>query len=93
MTTVVSAETIQNGLQSHFNDTYTAIQNRVQETHLPLIMDMGFKAKNRVHEFAYYNSAPHMTLWRRGDTVPVDAMDSVGFTAVAHTYARRFPWH
>ena len=93
MTTIQANETIQNGLQSTFVDTYMAIENRVQETHLPLVMDLGFKAKNRVHEFAYFNSAPHMSYWRRGDTVPVDVMDSVGFTAVAHTYAKRIPWH
>jgi len=93
MTTVQAGEVIANGLRTEFVDTYQAVQNRVQDSELSLLMDLNVKATNRTHEFAYMNSAPHMEHWRRGDTVPTDMMDSVGFTATAHTWARRIPWH
>ncbi len=93
MTTVQANELLANGLRTEFVDTYQAVQNRVAESEVSIIMDLDVKATNRTHEFAYLNSAPHMEHWRRGDTVPTDMMDSVGFTATAHTWARRIPWH
>lgn len=93
MTTVQANELLANGLRTEFVDTYQSINNAVQNSELSLLMNLDVKATNRIHEFAYLNQAPHMSLWRRGDTVPTDMMDSVGFTATAHTWARRIPWH
>ena len=93
MTTVQAGELLANGLSTQFVDTYQAVQNRVAESAIGKFVDLNIKATNRTHEFAYLNSAPHMEHWRRGDSVPTDMMDSVGFTATAHTWARRIPWH
>jgi hypothetical protein len=56
-------------------------------------MDLGIGATNRIHEFAYFEAAPHMEQWVRGMTIPTDAMGSVQFSVPVYTWARRVPWH
>ncbi|MEY4534764.1 MAG: hypothetical protein RLZZ246_1082, partial [Planctomycetota bacterium] len=48
---------------------------------------------NRQHEFGYFEAAPHMDYWRRGDAIPQDAMKSVQFTVPVYTWGRRVAWH
>ena len=92
MSTVISAFTLANGLRGEFDDTYGVIRNRQAESRLSQVMDLGIGATNRQHEFAYFEAAPHMTYWRRGDSVPTDAMGSVTFTVQVYEWARRVPW-
>lgn len=93
MSEVISGAMLANGLLNDFSDTYSGVRNRQKDSRLGLVMDLSKNATNRQHEYAYYEAAPHMTFWRRGDTVPQDAMDSVQFTAVVHEWARRIGWH
>lgn len=92
MSTIIASEVLANGLRSEFNDTYQAIRNRQMDSRLGEVMDLSIGATNRQHEFAYFNAAPHMVYWRRGDTIPTDAMDSVSFTVPVYEWARRVPW-
>lgn len=82
-----------NGLRTEFNDTYTAIRNRQSDSRLAQVMDLGIGATNRYHDFAYIEAGPHVELWKRGDAIPQDGMQSVSFRATVHNYARRVPWH
>lgn len=93
MSTVIAANVLANGLRSEFNDTYLVIRNRQAESRLGLVMDLSIGATNRVHEFAYFEAAPHMEFWRRGDSIPTDAMGSVQFSVPIFEWARRVPWH
>ncbi len=92
MSTVIASSVLANGLRTEFADTYSKIRNRQADSRLGLVMDLGIGATNRQHEFAYFNAAPHMTLWRRGESIPTDAMDSVTFTTPIYEWARRVPW-
>jgi len=91
MSNVIASEVLANGLRTEFADTYTKIRNRQADGRLGIVMD-GIGATNRSHTFAYFEAAPHMTYWRRGDTVPSDAMGSVQFTANVYEWARRVKW-
>lgn len=93
MSTVIASQVLANGLRTEFADTYSTIQNRIADSRLAMVMDLSIGATNRQHEFAYFNAAPHMTYWRRGESIPQDAMDSVQFTVPVYTWARRVPWH
>jgi hypothetical protein len=90
---VVASQVLANGLRTEFADTYLTVQNRQQDSRLALLMDLGISAWNRQHEFAYFNAAPHLAFWRRGDAIPTDAMTSVQFTVPVHNWGRRVPWH
>lgn len=90
---VQSAATLVNGLRNDFADTYSAIQNRQVNAALALVMDTGIGATNRYHDFAYYNAAPHVELWRRGEPIPTDAFGSTSFRGTVHNWARRVDWH
>lgn len=93
MSTVISSALLANGLRTEFRDTYLKIRNRQKDSRLSMVMDLSVNATNRKHEFGYHEAAPHMALWRRGETVPTDAFGSVQFEAVVHNWARRIPWH
>lgn len=92
MSQVIASNVLANGLRNEFADTYSAIRNRQADGRVGQIMDLGVPAVNRQHEFAYFNAAPHMEYWPRGDTIPSDAMDSVKFTAFAYEWGRRVKW-
>ncbi len=91
MSRVVATATLVNGLRNEFADTYTAFDRRSDER-LSVFMDMSIGAMSRQELFAYFLAAPHMTNWKRGDTIPTDAMDSVGFEVPIYEWARRIPW-
>ena len=91
-TAVLASNVLANGLRTEFVDTYTAIRNRQMDGRLGLVMDLNVSATNRQHEFAYFNAAPHMEYWRRGDSIPTDAFDSVTFTVPIYEWAKRIPW-
>lgn len=93
MSTVIASGVLANGLRTEFADTYSAIQNRQADSRLSMVMDLNVSATNRQHEFAYFEAAPHMEFWQRGDAIPTDAMDSVQFSVPVYTWARRIPWH
>ena len=92
MSTIIASNVLANGLRTEFADTYTSIRNRQADGRLGAVMDLSIGATNRQHEFAYFEAAPHMEYWRRGDTVPSDAMGSVKFTAKVYEWARRVGW-
>lgn len=93
MSTVIASQVLANGLRTEFADTYSAVQNRQADSRLSMVMDLSIGATNRQHEFGYFEAAPHMEYWRRGDSIPTDAMGSVQFTVPVYTWARRIPWH
>jgi hypothetical protein len=92
MSNVIAANVLANGLRNEFADTYMAIRNRQADSRVGTIMDLSIGATNRKHEFAYFEAAPHMEYWRRGDTIPTDGMDSVQFQVQVYEWARRVPW-
>lgn len=93
MSEVIAAALLANGLRTEFADTYLAIRNRQADSRIGKIMDLGIGATNRRHEFGYFEAAPHVEQWRRGSTIPTDAMGSVQFTVPVYNWARRVKWH
>ena len=92
MSEVLASNVLANGLLQNFRDTYLATLERASSSNLSKVMDLSIPAINRQHEFAYFNAAPHMEYWRRGDTIPVGSFDSVTFTVLVHEFAKRVPW-
>ena len=68
MSTVIASNVLANGLRTEFADTYSAIRNRQADSRLGLVMDLSVTATNRDHDFGYFEAAPHMEYWRRGDS-------------------------
>ena len=92
MSTVIASNVLANGLRTEFADTYAVVRARQSDGRLGLVMDLGIGATNRQHEFGYFEAAPHMEYWRRGDPIPTDAFGSVKFTTPVYEWARRVPW-
>ena len=90
--TVMAQETLVNGLRTEFEDTYHGIRNRQQDGRLGTLMDLDVQATNREHDFAYFDSAPHMGYWRRGDPIPTASFGSVKFNVPIFEWAMRVPW-
>ena len=92
MSQVIASNVLANGLRTEFADTYLKVRQKQADSRVGQIMDLGISAWNRQHEFAYFEAAPHMELWRRGDTIPSDAFGSVKFTAYVYEWAKRVKW-
>lgn len=90
---VIAAPLLVNGLRADFTDTYGAIRNRQASALLSQVMELDLPATNRYHDFGYFNAAPHVELWRRGEAIPTDGMDSVTFRTIVHNWGRRIEWH
>lgn len=93
MPAALLSSVLANGLRADFDDTYSKIRNRQSDSRLSQVMDLGIGADNRQHEFGYIEAAPHMEYWRRGESIPTDAMGSVSFEVPVHNWARRVRWH
>jgi len=89
--TIIASAVIANGLRADFQGTYTDIRNRQADGRVGMLMS-NVGMTNRYQAFAYMGAAPHMELWKPGDPVPSDAMDSTSFTGEVHNWARRIPW-
>ena len=64
------------GLKNEFADTYEAVRIQQADSKLGLVMDLSQTAENRYHNYAFMNAAPHMEYWRRGESIPTDAMSA-----------------
>jgi len=64
----------------------------MSDSRLSQVMNLNVNATNREHDFAYYESAPHFDLWKRGDEIKSKAMDSVSFNVPVYEWGRRIPW-
>ena len=93
MSDVIASSVLANGLRTEFWDTYAALRNRLADSRLSQIMDLGIGATNREHEFGYFNAAPQFEQWIRGQSIPTDGFDSVSFTVPVYTWGRRVKWH
>ena len=89
---VNSSQTLANGLRTEFWDTYAAVNNRVADSRLASVMDLSVGATNREHDFAYFESAPHFDIWKRGDEIKSKGMNSVNFNVPVYEWGRRIPW-
>ncbi len=87
-----ASQLLANGLRTEFWDTYAKVQNRVADSRLASVMNLGISATNREHDFGYFESAPHFTQWKRGDEIKSKAMDSVAFNVPVYEWGRRVPW-
>jgi hypothetical protein len=92
MSTVIASQLLANGLKTDFADTYIKTRQGLSDSRLGLVMDLGKPADNRLQEYAYTESAPHVKHWRMGDPVPEGAFGSVGFSVEVHNFARRVKW-
>ena len=92
MATIISNNLLVNGLKNEFADTYMATRITQADSRIGMIMDLTQTATNREHDYAYLNAAPHMEYWRRRETIPTDAMDSVQFRVPIFEFAIRVPW-
>lgn len=89
---VNSSQVLANGLRTEFIDMYSSVRNRLADSRLASVMDLSVGATNREHDFAYFESAPHFDLWRRGDEITSKGMDSKSFNVQVYEWGRRVPW-
>ena len=89
---VIASSLLANGLRTEFADTYSTIRNRQADGRLGIVMDLSISSTTREPQFGYFEAAPHMTYWKRGNTIPTDAMGSVSFSVPIYEWARRIKW-
>ena len=93
MSEVISTDLLRANLHNEFWDMYSAVRDGLQDSRLAMVMDLSKTTQSRKPWYGYYEAAPHMVRWQRGDTIPTGAFGSVQFEVPTHTFARKIPWH
>lgn len=89
---VIASPLLANGLRSDFADTYKET-SRESDPRLGQVMDLSVNATNAQHEFGYFEAAPQIEQWRRGESIPVGGFDSVQFTVPVFDWGKAVEWH
>ena len=92
MARILANNLLVNGVKTEFANTYMDLRQKQANSTLGLVMDLSPTATNSQHDYAHINGAPHMKYWRRGDTVPTDAMDANQWNVPIFEMAMRVPW-
>jgi len=90
---IITTDMLVNGLRDEFVDMYEKLRLKQVDSRLATVMDLGITATNREHDFGVYDAAPHMALWRRGETIPTEGLDSRKFNVPIYEWGRRVEWH
>lgn len=60
---------------------------------LTSVMQLDIPSDKLIEFYGYYLAAPHMRLWRRGENISEDSMDSVSFSVQNYDWGQSLSWH
>lgn len=60
---------------------------------LTSVMQLDVPSDKLVEFYGYYLAAPHMKIWRRGEMISEDAMDSVSWSVQNYDWGQSINWH
>lgn len=60
---------------------------------LTSVMQLDIPSDKLIEFYGYYLAAPHMKIWRRGEMISEDAMDSVSFSVQNYDWGQSINWH
>ncbi len=80
------------GLRADFISTYQRRYN-ASVARLKNCMQLGVPSDKRTEFFAYPETAPYPEIWERGDTIPEEAFDSVGYNVTNKNWGKKISWH
>lgn len=90
--TVTAGPTLTAGLRATFDGIYRQEYNGVAEQ-LGSVMRLGIPSDKLTELYAYYESAPYPELWEKGEHIPVEGLESVGFNVTNYDYGKRVRWN
>lgn len=89
---VIAADVLAGFIRTAFVDTYdrmvTDVNNRLTN-----VMEFGLPSDRSQETYAYFTSAPHPRLWRRGEDVPTEGFEDVTFDVVNYDWSLGVEWH
>lgn len=90
MSNVIAGDVLAAGLRKEFSDTYMNTK-READAELAQCIEI-VSSDKRTETYGWFESAPHFSRWDSGDTIPVEGMDSEGFSITNFKFGVRVPW-
>lgn len=89
---VISSSQMLQWVKSDFADTYKR-QVASLEPRLSTIMNLSVPSSKLIEHYGYYLAAPHMKIWRNGETISSKAFSSVSFSVQNYNWGIRVEWN
>lgn len=89
---VIAGESFAAGLRSEFLNTYRRRFETVEAT-LGRIMRLNIPSDKETEKYFYWEAAPHIRRWIRGQAMPGKPFKGVQFSVTNFEWATRIEWH
>lgn len=89
--TVSSAQTLTAGIRGEFTETYARSYQGVTERNASIAEFV--PSDKRLERYAFYNSAPHWSIWRDGDPIRSKAFGDATWTVTNRSWGIRTEWN
>ena len=80
------------GLRTEFLNTYTFVYDGIKDG-LSKVMRLGLPSDKNQETYFFWESAPHVKRWIRGNTMPSKNFRGISYVAPNYEWAMSIPWH
>lgn len=89
---VVAGDSFAAGLRAEFLGTYKRMYESKRAI-LERVMRLGIPSTRRTEDYFYWNAAPHVIRWVRGESMTSGGFGGVKFSVLNHRWARAIEWY
>lgn len=89
---VIAGASFAPGLRTEFLATYSFVYDGLKAG-LSKVMRLGIPSDKDQETYFFWESAPHVKRWIRGQTMPSKNFKGVSYTAANYEWAMSIPWH
>jgi hypothetical protein len=89
---VIAGASFAPGLKTEFLNTYAFVYDGIKGG-LSKIMRLGIPSDKNQETYFFWESAPHVKRWIRGNTMPSKNFRGISYVAPNYEWAQSIPWH
>lgn len=89
---VIAGASFAAGLRSEFLSTYRRMEREKREL-LSRVMRLDIPSTRRTEDYFFWESAPHIRIWLRGETMTSKAFKGVKFSITNYRWAHAIEWY
>lgn len=92
LTPVIAGASFAPGLRTEFLNTYSFVYDGIKGG-LSKVMRLGIPSDKNQETYFFWESAPHVKRWIRGQNMPSKNFKGIQYTAQNYEWAQSIPWH
>jgi len=89
---VIAGQSFAPGLRTEFLNTYAALYDGIKGG-LSKVMRLGIPSDKNQETYFFWEAAPHVKRWIRGNTMPSKNFKGISYVAPNYEWAQSIPWH